>query len=96
MSQSSLTDDRDCYERFSGGAKERAVEKKKLGEVLSQQETDILNGIACSWCGKPKPAISLQRHKSDGIQSIYCSQECAEEGRLKRGGKNSHRMIKYK
>ena len=40
----------------------------------------VLNGLACAWCG-----TTLSR-ESRLAEATYCSQECAEEGRLRRGG----------
>ncbi len=69
-------------QRYAGGSKERAVENFKKGEV-SERDKRILAGTSCSWCGKEKPSTALEK----GVESTYCSQACAEEGKLKRGGK---------
>lgn len=45
-------------------------------------DNSILSGNACAWCGGPFPSVAL----AQGIDSTYCSQECAERGRLGRGG----------
>merc|ERR1719162_882093 len=68
-------------ERYSGGYKERALENATAG-VASKRDKAILSGKACAWCGCDFSETSLQR----GVQSTYCSKECAEEGRLRRGG----------
>ena len=75
-------------ERYSGGTKERAYEKQGNGTALSQEERDVLNGRACAWCGKK---LSRGHQKAD---ATYCSQECAEEGRLRRGGKFASSQIR--
>ncbi len=68
--------------RYSGGARERANENLEKGE-LSSTDQRVLDGKACSWCGSDLPLISL----SSEVKSTYCSHSCAEEGRLRRGGK---------
>jgi len=74
--------DHSKFERYAGGSKERAIANFNLGEA-SEIDKLVLSGTSCSWCGKEKPSTSL--HK--GVDSTYCSHECAEEGRLRRGGK---------
>lgn len=69
-------------ERYSGGSKERANKNLARGQ-LSEVDQRVLDGKACSWCGRDLPHAALQR----GVKSTYCSIACAEEGRLKRGGK---------
>lgn len=66
-------------ERYVGGAKERAKERLLDGS-LTEEDHAILDGQACSWCGAMLSRAARQ------AQSSYCSQACAEEGRLKRGG----------
>ena len=68
-------------QRYAGGAKERAVENLAIDE-LSDVDKRVLEGMACCWCGGDLPQTSLEK----GVKSTYCSQDCAEEGRLKRGG----------
>jgi 5-methylcytosine-specific restriction endonuclease McrA len=68
-------------ERYSGGAKERARESIENG-TGTKADMDILEGKMCAWCGG-----GLSRaHKAAGVESTYCSIECAENGRLRRGG----------
>jgi hypothetical protein len=69
-------------ERYKGGRKERAVENMNSGNATNEDRR-VLNGEACAWCGGNLSDASLRR----GVESTYCSQECAEEGRLRRGGK---------
>ncbi len=69
-------------QRYSGGSKERANENLAAGQ-LSGVDQKVLDGKACSWCGRDLPHAALQR----GVKSTYCSIACAEEGRLRRGGK---------
>ena len=68
-------------ERYAGGAKERAQEKIDSGNA-TQVDMDILEGKMCPWCGGHLPRAS----RVAGVQSTYCSRECAENGRLQRGG----------
>lgn len=67
-------------DRYVGGAKERAVENREAG-CPSSGDLAVLDGQACAWCGGDLPTA----HQRAGAG--YCSQACAEEGRLKRGGK---------
>lgn len=67
--------------RYSGGAKERA-EENAINNSATSSDMAILDGHACAWCGKRLGRASFQ----EGVQSTYCSIECAEEGRLRRGG----------
>jgi hypothetical protein len=68
-------------ERYAGGAKERARENIDSGNA-TQVDMDILEGHRCAWCGGEMPRAS----KVAGVQSTYCSRECTEDGRLRRGG----------
>ena len=68
-------------ERYSGGAKERARERMEKGTATAN-DMAILEGHLCAWCGGKLPTVS----KASGVESTYCSRECAEQGRLKRGG----------
>lgn len=63
-------------ERYLGGAKERAILNSKNNCATSVDHA-VLSGQACAWCAKPFIC-------SNG--ATYCSQSCAEEGRLRRGG----------
>jgi 5-methylcytosine-specific restriction endonuclease McrA len=67
-------------ERYIGGAKERARENVASG-TASASDLSILDGRSCAWCGKCLSAACVR------AKSTYCSQDCAEEGRLRRGGK---------
>ena len=71
---------RGVKERFGGGAKERARVKLKNGDA-DQVDKDVLAKHACAWCGE---ALSNLSFHSD-VTSTYCSRECTEEGRLRRG-----------
>ena len=68
-------------ERYIGGAKERARENLENGTANSM-DMAVLQGLLCAWCGGNLPAVS----KIAGVVSTYCSGNCAEQGRLKRGG----------
>lgn len=76
-------------ERYVGGRKEQAIENEKNG-IASAEDIAILNGEACAWCGESLQSVAFRR----GVQSTYCSQECAEEGRLKRGGMYSSTRLR--
>ncbi|CAB9499376.1 annealing helicase and endonuclease ZRANB3 [Seminavis robusta] len=66
-------------DRYSGGAKERAGERLKDG-TASKEDMDVLKGDNCAWCaGALSDASKLAK-------AVYCSQACAEEGRIRRGG----------
>jgi hypothetical protein len=68
-----------CTERYGGGAKERAIENHKNG-TATQTDEAILKGKACAWCSSN--LTQAQRI----AKAVYCSQDCAETGRLRRGG----------
>lgn len=68
-------------ERYIGGAKERAQNKMEEG-IADSTDLAILEGQLCAWCGGKLPRAS----KLAGVSATYCSRECAEQGRLKRGG----------
>jgi hypothetical protein len=70
-----------CTKRYVGGAKERARAYAKAGNATSL-DVSVLSGNACAWCAGPLSDASL----TQGVDSTYCSQECAENGRLGRGG----------
>jgi hypothetical protein len=73
--------------RYTGGSKERAIENQSQGK-MSESDKSVLDGKACCWCGGDLPKTSLE----EGVESTYCSQACAEEGRLRRGGKHNYRL----
>ena len=68
-------------ERYGGGAKERALENSRNG-IATEEDNKIIQGDACAWCAKALGRVS----RREGVESTYCSIECAEEGRLRRGG----------
>ena len=67
-------------QRYAGGSKERAIDNLNNGRETERDKL-VLAGTSCSWCGQQKPSTSLK----NGVVSTYCSQTCAEEGRLRRG-----------
>jgi len=73
-------------ERYLGGAKERARERVETG-VGDVNDMAILEGKLCAYCGGDLSAAS----RLPGVSSTYCSRECAEQGRLKRGWGNQLR-----
>jgi HNH endonuclease len=76
-------------ERYSGGAKERALKNLQDG-TASLQDHAILEGRACAWCaGNLSQAAGLH-----DVKSTYCSQKCAEQGRLQRGGMFSSTQVR--
>jgi len=70
-----------CTDRYCGGAKERAIENSRNG-IATEEDNRVINGEACAWCAK----VLGRASRRDGVESTYCSVECAEEGRLRRGG----------
>ena len=66
-------------ERYVGGFKERAREKYNAG-IASGKDMAVLEGNACAWCRKDLLVVTA------GVDSTYCSKECAETGRIRRGG----------
>mmetsp|Transcript_14620 Transcript_14620/g.31495 ORF Transcript_14620/g.31495 Transcript_14620/m.31495 type:complete len:1097 (+) Transcript_14620:143-3433(+) len=68
-------------DRYSGGVKERARENVR-NNVATEQDIAVLDGDSCAWCGEKLGRASMH----PGVESTYCSVECAEEGRLRRGG----------
>jgi len=68
-------------QRYAGGAKERARERMESG-IADERDKATLEGRLCAWCGGQLPRAS----RLEGVESTYCSRECAEQGRLKRGG----------
>lgn len=67
-------------ERYTGGAKERAIENKK-NNCATKSDEDVINGKACAWCAK-----TLVRGSNNIIEATYCSAQCADLGRVRRGG----------
>lgn len=67
-------------DRYSGGAKERALERVEMG-TGDDNDIAILEGKFCAYCGGDLSAAS----RLPGVSSTYCSRECADQGRLKRG-----------
>jgi hypothetical protein len=74
-------------ERFTGGAKERAQKNRDDGTATSV-DAGVLDGNRCAWCAGALHVASI------AAESVYCSQECAEEGRLRRGG--SHASVRIR
>jgi len=72
------------YSRYGGGANENAANNVELG-IASSADFAVLNNKACAWCAN----ILSEASTAEGVTSIYCSQECAMEGRLRRGGMSS-------
>jgi hypothetical protein len=73
-------------ERYLGGAKERARERIEMG-TGDDNDMAILEGKCCAYCGGDLSAAS----RLPGVSSTYCSRECADQGRLKRGWGNQLR-----
>jgi len=68
-------------ERYLGGAKERARERVEQG-TGDENDMAILEGRCCAYCGGNLSSVS----RLPGVSSTYCSRECADQGRIKRGG----------
>jgi len=75
--------------RYTGGAKERSRERMELG-VADDDDMAILLGHRCAYCGGELSRASRAKE----VQSTYCSRECVENGRLKRGGMYSSSRIR--
>lgn len=75
-------------DRYGGGARKKAMENAENGTVT---ETDIavLNKSACAWCAKLLSAALVE------TESTYCSQKCAEEGRLRHCGSSGIRTAMF-
>jgi hypothetical protein len=71
-------------ERYQGGAKERATDNMKNG-CATAVDMAVVNGQACAWCAKPFFFVN---------GATYCTQSCAEEGRVRRGGMYSSTKIR--
>lgn len=76
-------------QRYIGGAKERAKERMESGQA-DRTDMAILQGRLCAYCGGDLSRAA----KARGVESTYCSRECAETGRLKRGGMYSSSRIR--
>ena len=75
--------------RYTGGARERAREKVHNG-TATERDLDIIDGYLCAYCGG---TMSKAAQHQD-VQSTYCSAECAQQGRLKRGGMYSSSNVR--
>ncbi len=75
--------------RYVGGAKERARERMESG-TASESDMAVLEGRLCAYCAGSLSAAS----GLPGVATTYCSQECVEQGRLKRGGMYSSTNVR--
>jgi 5-methylcytosine-specific restriction endonuclease McrA len=75
--------------RYGGGAKERARERREVG-MASKSDMAVLDGRRCAYCAGSLSAAS----SVPGVASTYCSQDCVEQGRLKRGGMYSSTNVR--
>jgi HNH endonuclease len=75
--------------RYTGGTKERARERLEQGDA-DNTDMAILQGRLCAYCGGELSRASQARE----VESTYCSRECAENGRLKRGGMYSSTRVR--
>ena len=76
-------------ERYAGGAKEHARSRMELG-TASSTDMAVLEGLLCAYCAGELSSAS----RNNGVISTYCSKECAENGRLKRGGMYASTQIR--
>ena len=76
-------------ERYMGGAKERARERVELGTGDDNDMAILEGGKCCAYCGGDLSAAS----RLPGVSSTYCSRECADQGRLKRGWGNLRAQV---
>mmetsp|Transcript_57836 Transcript_57836/g.62483 ORF Transcript_57836/g.62483 Transcript_57836/m.62483 type:complete len:1089 (-) Transcript_57836:1165-4431(-) len=73
-------------ERYAGGAKERARERVVMGNG-DQNDISVITGQSCAYCGGSLSTVS----RLPGVISTYCSRECTDQGRVKRGMANQLR-----
>lgn len=66
-------------DRYCGGAKERANENMK-DLIATSTDLAVLRGDNCAWCA------GVLSNESKAAKAVYCSLDCAEVGRLRRGG----------
>ena len=71
--------------RYANGAMERAL-LSQTTNTTTPTDRAVLNRKNCAWCADPLPRACIQ------AQNIYCSQKCAEDGRLKRGMNGSTKI----
>lgn len=71
------------------GAKERAIENQK-NNVATASDKLVLQKLACAWCAAPFQTENL----TVDVDATYCSWECAEEGRVRRGNMFSSTQIR--
>jgi len=71
------------------GAKERAIENHKKN-VATDSDKLVLQKLACAWCGAPFQTQNL----TVDVDATYCSWNCAEEGRVRRGNMFSSTKIR--
>lgn len=76
---SSKSADNGCLKRYCGGAKELAAHRVAEG-TATELDQAVLDGKACAWCSSTLTSAAKR------AKSVYCSQACAEEGRVRRGG----------
>jgi hypothetical protein len=76
-------------DRFIGGAKERAKERLHAGSA-TEVDRAVLGGDACAWCAGFLSAAA----RAANVVSTYCSRECAENGRLRRGGMHGSKNVR--
>ena len=73
------------YNRYGRGPKQRAFDNlSNDSESLQKADIAMLEKRACSWCGNLLASSSFY----NGVVSQYCSQTCAEEGRLRKSSVN--------
>ena len=70
----------DCTTRYAGGFRRQVYQKQQSGTELSTPERAVLEGRGCAWCGKSLTTSQCV------AETIFCSQDCAEQGRLRGGG----------
>lgn len=71
------------------GAKERAIENQKKNKATASDKL-VLQKLACAWCAAPFRRQNLTVE----VDATYCSWECAEEGRVRRGNMFSSTKIR--
>lgn len=76
-------------DRYVGGAREQARDRMQ-GGTATEEDMAVLEGRLCAYCAGNLSSAS----RTPGVASTYCSRECAEQGRLKRGGMYSSVQVR--
>ena len=83
--KTNITPNNNNNARYANGAMERAL-LSQTTNTTTPTDRAVLSRKNCAWCAEPLPRACIQ------AQNIYCSQKCAEDGRLKRGRNGSTKI----